>query len=260
MKRTLVLLTTLSLAIALALTFAFGVNKIHAQQPAVKAFQIWTHSTDTDLNGQTIVTESYLARRSDGTNFEKNNFDRAWLNVPSSGIRVEYENGNQTTFGLGRPILVADNKSCTANDPDVVAGDNRNILGFDTTHIHFTRSRTDGSKVTKDIWLSLDFDCHPLLSNTDYFDKNGKLVDNSHTEATRATLGEPPAEMLSVGNAVEVPPSKLRSASAPPSLLASKNFQASMAKLDQKYNYQKAVREGRIAAPPFAGGNVVKLK
>jgi hypothetical protein len=67
MKKTLTFLGTMALAVFLSLALVVGIKTVRAQQPTVKAFQIWAHAVEPDLTtGQLSIVESYLARRSDG--------------------------------------------------------------------------------------------------------------------------------------------------------------------------------------------------
>jgi hypothetical protein len=246
MKKMIQFISSIILAVLLALGLGLGVKKVRAQQASVKSFQIWTHAVDSTNGVATATNDIYFARRSDGTTFKNSDSGQAWLSLPAKGIVIESHAGLDeiSTRGLGKPLLIVDNVACKSDD--LVPADSRNILGHNAVHRHFEDTFPDSSRVAHDIWVALNFDCHSLLSDTNYYDASGTLVGNDHAEATKAIVGDPPGDVFAVPAGTEVTTTKLRTDSG-----FGQPVPKTAASMDQRYVYEKAVRDG-TATPPVS--------
>lgn len=242
MKKLFTFSGLLVMAFLLAWSIGFGVHKARAQQPPVKAFQIWTHGISTIDGTVQSVDDEYFARRTNGSTFAHAG-QRKWWYFPGKGIRVQSADKTQdfTTRGYGRPKIQVDNKTCPGSD------DGRVILGYPTMHQQINQTGADGTKIVTDVWAALDLDCHPLIVNTDYLDPvSGRLKINDHAEVTKVALGDPPNDVFALPSGSEVPPSQMEAYTISPDLISRNTSR--LAKLDKLYDQEKAYRAGDRSA------------
>lgn len=233
-------------AFLLALAVGFGVNKILSQQLPVTAFQVWTH---TDFNGgaTTNAEDTYFARRSDGATYLKaqpSGFGT--VEFPDRGISIRFSDKTSdiSTFGYGRVKLVRDVQDCSKAVPNIIPGDTRKILGFDTVHSKEVQT-SNGNQHTHKVWVAPLLNCYPLLEQDIEQGVDGHVLVTITRTATKVVVGDPPNELFNAPQGIEVPPSQFK---LDTNLGANLN-PGTFKKLDDIYFQQKAVREGKAPGP-----------
>jgi len=242
MKKLLALVSVITAAVILALMTTAPIHTASAQATPVVSYQLWTHYEHTagGING--TPSDSYVARRSDGTRYghQIGGF-RYDLEIPSKGVRIWFsdQNKNIVTFGQGLPERAVDH---APDCHDAVANDfkftdnGRTIIGLDTISATRVDENAEFKQITK-TWMAPKLNCEVVLEEISAY-KNTELVSSSTREATKAIIGDPPDELFKLPeNPIEVPPSKY--------LADLGKSMPRAADLDKAYQRQKAARESR---------------
>jgi hypothetical protein len=208
MKKAAAFLSIITLAAALAWIAGVGVRKVQAQLTPVKSYQVWTHVEDTSGSS----SDDYFARRSDGVEYIANSeTGLKILRLVPSGISIYASDriSDITTRGNGKPYVAKDfAEDCSMTTlGNLVPGDKKTILGFKVLHFTRTIASSDGDKEETSLWAAPALNCHPLEQVDTYY-SNGKVSRVDTTTATRALLGDPPADVFQKPAGTEVVPSK----------------------------------------------------
>lgn len=239
MKTTLMFLSVAAMAFLLALPASIGVNKVRAQQPPLKAYQVWTHFESTDGEPGDV----YFARRSDGVSVRKTNTGITDLVLVPTGITIRYSdrNTNVMTRGSGKPKMAFDFKrDCDlAGLGPITPGDRKNILGFDTLHAAGTNDDGEKEQTHVSVWAAPALNCHPLEEEITRY-RDGKAYFTETRLATKALIGDPPDDVFKIPQGIETPPSKFWS-----DLKMGPTNSAVVKRFDDRYSEEKAARERR---------------
>jgi hypothetical protein len=246
MRKAFAFVLLIAVALVLTLIGGIGVKNVRAQQPPLKAFQVWVHLENKSRNEG---ADNYFARRSDGASVWIQSDGVTSLDLTPNGIAVSYSNRNSniTTRGRGKPAVATDFKEdCSdAVISQVIPGETKNILGFDTLHVALTNRESSGLETHISKWYAPALNCFALEEETAYY-RDGKAIEVETITAMKVTPGEPPEDVFKMPTGVETPPSEfyaaLRPSASDPAISCG---MPPRERMDAHYYQDKAAREGR---------------